>query len=310
MNAPPSAKAGRDPGSASRTASPEDSTSSSPSKRSASRRSAAVSAGSWAEPARLLAISETASGFVEFLDVTTFDGTSLSPPTSAALPNEHALGVDPVSQSFWAVFYNPPPGLVSPPLTLSTDKKGGTLSLDSKMVPAPGVYTVVLRGQTAPLGKAPPPKGPPGPNFVEVAPPVTITIAPKQLAKFVVEKMPKLAPGKPGEVTVKIDRQFDFMRHSPLLVNLFDALAGDTWEPELVREIVTPPTRGVVSMLHEGQCVISPGLPGSGMNHCPQILHVRFFLMLSSSILLSSLRDDQTNGAYRILYNDKLHPPG
>lgn len=108
------------------------------------------------------------------------------------------------------VALNAPPGLVSQPLTLSIDKKTGTLSLDTKMPTPPGVYTVVLRGQTAPLGKAPPPKGPTGPNFVEVTPPLTITIVPKQLAKFVVEKMPKLAPGKAGEVVVKIDRQFDF----------------------------------------------------------------------------------------------------
>lgn len=105
---------------------------------------------------------------------------------------------------------NAPTGLVSQPLVVAADKKNGTLSLDSKTPATPGMYTLVLRGQTAPPGKGPAPKGPLPANVVEYSSPVTLIIIPKQVAKIVVEKTPKLMPGKSVELVVRVDRLFDF----------------------------------------------------------------------------------------------------
>jgi len=105
---------------------------------------------------------------------------------------------------------NPPPGLVSQNVTLSNDKKSGTVALDSKTPPAPGVYTLVLRGQTTILTKGAPPKGPQPPNLVEASLPVTLIIVPKQLAKLAVDKNLKVSLSKKNELTVRVDRLFDF----------------------------------------------------------------------------------------------------
>src|SRR5262249_23772155 len=54
-----------------------------------------------------------------------------------------------------------PPGYGVQPLALATGKDSGTVNLDGKgMMAMPGVYTLILRGQTGPPGAKPPPPKP------------------------------------------------------------------------------------------------------------------------------------------------------
>ena len=79
---------------------------------------------------------------------------------------------------------------------LSTPGKDATIKLDSKTTVLPGNYTVVLRGQTQPPQPNQQPK-PGGPrNIVQTAPPIAVTIVPKQLAKVAVpQNNPKIKAG-------------------------------------------------------------------------------------------------------------------
>src|SRR5206468_1574776 len=87
-----------------------------------------------------------------------------------------------------------PTGMVLPPVTVAPGKESATLTFDAKPNVSPGNYTLVLRGQTQPVGK-PPPKGSP-PNQAQTAAPITLTIVPKQLAKLDVPGTVKLPVGK------------------------------------------------------------------------------------------------------------------
>ncbi|MCI0680718.1 MAG: PPC domain-containing protein [Gemmataceae bacterium] len=103
-----------------------------------------------------------------------------------------------------------PTGMALQPVTIGSGQKG-TINLDSKTTVLPGNYTVVLRGQTQP----PPPNQQPKPgaprNIVQTAPPIAVTIVPKQLAKVAApQNNPKIKAGGQTEVVIKIARQFGY----------------------------------------------------------------------------------------------------
>ncbi len=107
-----------------------------------------------------------------------------------------------------------PPGVTSPPITLTPAQLGGTATLElgkGGMGFVPGNYTVFLRGATQPINPKNPPKGPQPPNIQTVSMPISLTIVPKQLGKVTATPaMTKLAPGKEVEITARVARQFDF----------------------------------------------------------------------------------------------------
>ena len=103
-----------------------------------------------------------------------------------------------------------PTGMVMQPLTIGPGKDTVQLTFDSKATVLPGNYTVVVRGQTQdPKGK-PPTKPGGAPNIVQAAPPVTVSIVPKQLAKLAAPGNLKVGQGKEADLVVKLSRQFDY----------------------------------------------------------------------------------------------------
>jgi hypothetical protein len=103
-----------------------------------------------------------------------------------------------------------PIGMALQPVNVQSGQNA-TINLDSKTTVLPGNYTVVLRGQT----QAPQPNQQPKPggprNIVQTAPPIAVTIVPKQLAKVAVpQNNPKIKAGDKTEVVIKVARQFDY----------------------------------------------------------------------------------------------------
>jgi hypothetical protein len=111
-----------------------------------------------------------------------------------------------------------PPGLTFNPTNLGPmkqDSGGGAdynVVLNVKPNAAPGLFTVVLRGQTQGgmvkgKGKGRPPIG----TVFQVSTPITVTILPKQLAKLTVSPQTlKATPGKETTLLVKVARIYDF----------------------------------------------------------------------------------------------------
>lgn len=103
-----------------------------------------------------------------------------------------------------------PTGMVMQPVTVNPGKEAVQINFDSKTTVLPGNYTLILRGQTQDP-KAKPATKPGGPaNFVQAAPPITVTIVPKQLAKLAGPNNLKVAAGKDVELVIRLNRQFDF----------------------------------------------------------------------------------------------------
>jgi hypothetical protein len=103
-----------------------------------------------------------------------------------------------------------PTGMAMQPATLAPGKDVN-VTLDSKTTVLPGNYTLVLRGQTQPPQPNQQPK-PGGPrNLIQMAPPIAVTIVPKQLAKLTVpQNNPKIKAGGTADVIIKVNRQFDY----------------------------------------------------------------------------------------------------
>lgn len=103
-----------------------------------------------------------------------------------------------------------PIGMALQPVTVQSGQNA-TINLDSKTTVLPGNYTVVLRGQSQPPlpNQQPKPGGPR--NIVQTAPPIAVTIVPKQLAKVAApQNNPKIKVGGQTEVVIKVARQFDY----------------------------------------------------------------------------------------------------
>ncbi len=103
-----------------------------------------------------------------------------------------------------------PLGMVLPPTAMTRDKDIA-LPFDAKTTVLPGNYTLVLRGQTQPVNPKQPAKGPAPNNIVEHAPPIQLTIVPKQLVKLTPPGGPiKIARGQDAVAVVQMSRLFPF----------------------------------------------------------------------------------------------------
>src|SRR5262249_25948104 len=98
------------------------------------------------------------------------------------------------------------------PLTLNAGKEDASAVLDVRNNAPPGVYTLVLKATgTVPYAKAPDAKNKPNVTVTEVSTPITITVVPKSVAAVTVTPAnPTVRVGKEIEVTVKVNRLFDY----------------------------------------------------------------------------------------------------
>jgi hypothetical protein len=108
-----------------------------------------------------------------------------------------------------------PPGLTFNPTNVKLDSGGGgeiNVVLNVKPNAAPGLFTVLLRGQTQGAGMV---KGkgkkPPVGAITQVSTPISVTVLPKQLAKLTVNPPnQKVLAGKVTKLVVKVARIYDF----------------------------------------------------------------------------------------------------
>lgn len=128
-----------------------------------------------------------------------------------------------------------PTGMVMQPVTVAPGKDAVQINLDSKTTVLPGNYTLVLRGQTQDPKAKPPTKPGGAANIVQAAPPIAITIVPKQLAKLATLTNLKVSIGKDAEFVVRLNRQFDYDGAFKVEVVMPPNAKGITVEPVQVK---------------------------------------------------------------------------
>jgi hypothetical protein len=122
-----------------------------------------------------------------------------------------------------------PTGMVLQPTNMTPDKDAA-LSFDSKTTVLPGRYTLVLRGQTQPANAKQPPKGNAPPNIIEHAPPIQLTVVPKQILKIAPPGNPvKVVRGGEADAVVQISRLFPY--EGPLEIELAGSPKGISLVP-------------------------------------------------------------------------------
>jgi hypothetical protein len=97
------------------------------------------------------------------------------------------------------------------PVALAKGKDSGTVPIDVKRNAPPGTYVIVLRGESQITFLRDPEDKNKKSNVVAqaFAEPIEITVLPTSLAKVNVQA-PQLKLGKTTELTVRVDRQFDY----------------------------------------------------------------------------------------------------
>ena len=100
------------------------------------------------------------------------------------------------------------------PTQPTKDKPEGVVNIDVKGNAPPGTYTITLKGTAqVPFMKDPAAKQK-GPNLPAevVSDPIAVTVIPSSLAKVTVGNLPNnaLKVGGTGELTIKVERQYDF----------------------------------------------------------------------------------------------------
>lgn len=98
------------------------------------------------------------------------------------------------------------------PITLNPGQAEGTFNVTIARDVPPGVYNVVLRGQTqAPYNKDPKSTAKQPTFIVQPSAPLSITVVPRSLARFTVANpSPTIKVGSQLEVMVHVDRQFSY----------------------------------------------------------------------------------------------------
>ncbi len=102
------------------------------------------------------------------------------------------------------------------PTQPTKDKPEAVVNLDVKSNAAPGTYTIALKGTAqVPFAKPNPAGGmAKGPNVAdeEFSEPIQVTVIPSSLAKLTAGNLPNntLKIGTDGELTIKVERQYDY----------------------------------------------------------------------------------------------------
>ncbi|OWK43461.1 hypothetical protein [Fimbriiglobus ruber] len=127
-------------------------------------------------------------------------------------------------------------GQPMPPL--AKDKNESPVTIDVKTTAPPGSYAVALRGETQiQVARDPAQKDKKTPANVEAyALPIAITVLPLTLAKVTVTPPAnnQLKLGTTAELTVKVDRQFDYAGEFAVTVTLPKEAAGVTVKPATI----------------------------------------------------------------------------
>ena len=125
------------------------------------------------------------------------------------------------------------------PVTIAAGQAEGTFNITIGNDVPPGVYNIVLRGQTqAPFNKDPKSKAKQNTFLVQASAPISLTVLPKSLATFTLANAsPTIKVGGQMEVVVRVKRQFNF-------------------NGEFLVQLVVPPS---VKGVEAGQVVIPAG---------------------------------------------------
>lgn len=98
-----------------------------------------------------------------------------------------------------------------PIAAIAADKNDGTFVIDVKPNAAPGTYAIVLKGTTPiPFVKDPNTKKSQNITVASSTTPIIVQVLPLSVAKVTATPKGNLKPGMPGEIAVKVERQFDY----------------------------------------------------------------------------------------------------
>ncbi|HSQ55882.1 MAG TPA: hypothetical protein VLM40_09050, partial [Gemmata sp.] len=118
------------------------------------------------------------------------------------------------------------------PTQPTKDNPEGVANFDVKSNALPGTYYFVLRGTAQVLFTKDPMAKQKGPNIPveEFSEPIAVTVIPKSVAKVTIANLPNntLKLGAKGELTVKVERQYDFAGEFQVKVELPKGTAGVT----------------------------------------------------------------------------------
>lgn len=97
------------------------------------------------------------------------------------------------------------------PTPIAKDKADGTVTIDVRTTAAPGTYAIPLRGETlVKFARDPAGKDKKDVTVYAFAPPFEVKVIPTTLGKLSAQPAGSLKLGGTAEVTVRVDRQFDF----------------------------------------------------------------------------------------------------
>jgi hypothetical protein len=128
------------------------------------------------------------------------------------------------------------PVTVQPGMQLTKDNPEGTVTINVRANAPPGTYSVVLRGESqVPFAKDPNAKKG-NVSAVAFAEPVVLTVLPTALARVTAGQLPNntLKLGQTAELTVKVERQFDFAGEFTVTFEAPKGVAGVTAEAVVI----------------------------------------------------------------------------
>jgi hypothetical protein len=138
------------------------------------------------------------------------------------------------------------------------DKPEVLVNLDAKTNAVPGTYAIVLRGVSqVPFQRDPMAKGK-APNVPaeSFSTPITVLVIPKSVVKVTVGSLPgnTLKIGTPGELVVKVDRQYDYAGEIKLKFELPKGSSGVTAE-----EVTIPAGKDEAKLVLKAASSAKPG---------------------------------------------------
>lgn len=137
------------------------------------------------------------------------------------------------------------------------DKPEVLLNLDAKTNAVPGVYTIVLRGVSqVSFIKDPMTKQKANVPAEEFSTPIQVLVIPTSVAKLTVGNLPgnTLKIGKSGELTVKVDRQYDYAGEIKVKFELPKGVSGIT-----VAEVTIPAGKDEAKLVFNATNDAKPG---------------------------------------------------
>jgi hypothetical protein len=171
-----------------------------------------------------------------------------------ARPNPVAVGIEPTTaRNQDNPFQGNNPN--QPMATIAKDKADGTVTLDVRANAPPGTYAVVLRADTQVTfaRNAEQKDQKTAATVLAFAPPVAVTVLPTTLAKLTVQPAP-LKIGTTAELTVKVERQFDYAGPFQVSVELPKEAKGVT-----AKAVVIPAGKDEVTVSVEVDEDVKPG---------------------------------------------------